>query len=94
MWTRTIHLHFPSLPSGLASYPRVVLTRRPDILQVAEPAEFQVRAPLAEVDDVELLADEMGEDGPGNFVAPFDLDFQGDRHFAVRLPFARHKQRD
>ena len=34
MSNRKIHLRFPALPSGLASYPRVVLTRRPDLLEV------------------------------------------------------------
>ena len=32
MSTRKIHLRLARLPSGLASYPRVVLTRRPDPL--------------------------------------------------------------
>jgi acyl dehydratase len=40
--TRTVDLRFPTLPSGLASFPRVVLTRRPDLLQVTDPAEFRV----------------------------------------------------
>ena len=43
MSNRKIHLRFPALPSGLASYPRVVLTRRPDLLEVTAPTEFDVR---------------------------------------------------
>lgn len=43
MTARTVQLRFSRLPSGLASYPRVLLTRRPDILTVTEPAEFDVR---------------------------------------------------
>ena len=43
MTTRTIHLKLSKLPSGLASYPRVLLTRRPDILALDEPTEFDVR---------------------------------------------------
>jgi acyl dehydratase len=40
---RTVHLKLSKLPSGLASYPRVLLTRRPDILALDEPTEFDVR---------------------------------------------------
>ena len=43
MTTRTVHLKLSKLPSGLASYPRVLLTRRPDILALDEPTEFDVR---------------------------------------------------
>jgi acyl dehydratase len=39
----TVQLRLPKLPSGLASYPRVLLTRRPEILSLTEPAEFEVR---------------------------------------------------
>jgi acyl dehydratase len=39
----TVQLRLSKLPSGLASYPRVLLTRRPDILSLTEPAEFEVR---------------------------------------------------
>ena len=38
------------LPSGLASYPRVVLTRRPDILSVENPPEIEVRVPRVRFD--------------------------------------------
>jgi acyl dehydratase len=41
--TRTIHLRLPRLPSGLASYPRVVLTRRPDVVTVESPAHIEMR---------------------------------------------------
>lgn len=43
MASRTVHLKLAKLPSGLASYPRVLLTRRPDILSLQEPTEFEVR---------------------------------------------------
>jgi acyl dehydratase len=54
--TRTIHLRFSSLPSGLASYPRVVLTRRPDILAVTEPTEFQVSVAKVRIDPKQVAA--------------------------------------
>jgi acyl dehydratase len=41
--TRTIHLRFARLPSGLACYPRVVLTRRPGLLELGEPVCFEFR---------------------------------------------------
>ena len=43
MTNRTVHLKLSKLPSGLSSYPRVLLTRRPDILALDEPTEFDVR---------------------------------------------------
>lgn len=43
MPSRTVQLRLTKLPSGLASYPRVLLTRRPDILTLSEPPEFEVR---------------------------------------------------
>lgn len=43
MAARTIHLRFERLPPGLACYPRVLLTRRPDLLSVGEPPAFEVR---------------------------------------------------
>ena len=43
MTNRTVHLKLLKLPSGLASYPRALLTRRPDILALDEPTEFDVR---------------------------------------------------
>ncbi|HET9693629.1 MAG TPA: MaoC/PaaZ C-terminal domain-containing protein [Steroidobacteraceae bacterium] len=48
--SRKVHLRFARLPSGLASYPRVVLTRRPDILQVEHPTEFEVRVDRVRID--------------------------------------------
>lgn len=41
--TRSIHLRFGELPSGLACYPRVVLTHRPPLAAVKDPPEFHVR---------------------------------------------------
>ena len=52
--TRSIHLRFGKLPSGLACYPRVVLTRRPPIGEVKDPPEFH-----AHVERVTLRVDEM-----------------------------------
>ena len=43
MTASTVQLRLKKLPSGLASYPRVLLTRRPDILSLVEPSEFEVR---------------------------------------------------
>jgi acyl dehydratase len=40
---RSIHLRFAKLPSGLACYPRVVLTRRQPITEVSDPPEFHAR---------------------------------------------------
>lgn len=40
---RSIHLRFARLPSGLACYPRVVLTGRPAITDVADPPELHAR---------------------------------------------------
>ncbi|HWJ07302.1 MAG TPA: MaoC/PaaZ C-terminal domain-containing protein [Steroidobacteraceae bacterium] len=45
MTSRKIHLRLSRLPSGLASYPRVVLTRRPDVLTVEDPPEIEIRVP-------------------------------------------------
>lgn len=41
--TRSIHLRFAKVPSGLACYPRVVLTRRQPITEVEDPPEFHAR---------------------------------------------------
>ena len=43
MTKRTIHLKLSKQPSVLGSYPRVLLTRRPDILSLQEPPEFEMR---------------------------------------------------
>ena len=43
MATRTVHLKLSKQPSVLGSYPRALLTRRPDILTLQEPSEFEVR---------------------------------------------------
>jgi acyl dehydratase len=47
---RTIHLKLSQLPSVLASYPRVLLTRRPDILALNEPPEFEVRLDKVQIE--------------------------------------------
>lgn len=41
--TRSIHLRFATVPSGLACYPRVVLTPRQAVTEVVEPPEFHAR---------------------------------------------------
>lgn len=56
MAARRIQLRYPTLPSGLASYPRVVLTRRPDLLQVGEPPEFEVLVDRVRVDPAQVAA--------------------------------------
>jgi acyl dehydratase len=43
-------LRLARLPSGLASYPRVVLTRRPDILTVENPPDIEIRVPRVRFD--------------------------------------------
>jgi acyl dehydratase len=53
---RKIHLRFPTLPSGLASYPRVVLRRRPDLLEVTAPNEFEVRVDRVRIDAARVAA--------------------------------------
>jgi acyl dehydratase len=53
---RKIHLRFPTLPSGLASYPRVVMTRRPDLLEVTGPTEFEVRVDRVRIDPARVAA--------------------------------------
>jgi acyl dehydratase len=53
---RRIQLRYPTLPSGLASYPRVVMTRRPDLLQVGEPPEIEVRVDRVRIDPAQLAA--------------------------------------
>jgi acyl dehydratase len=40
---RSIHLRFAKLPSGLACYPRVVLTKRQPITEVSDPPEVHAR---------------------------------------------------
>jgi acyl dehydratase len=53
---RKVHLRFARLPSGLASYPRVVLTRRPDLQQVTDPTEFDVRVNAVRIDAQRVAA--------------------------------------
>lgn len=43
MTTGTVHLRLSRQPSVLGSYPSVLLTRRPDILSLQDPPEFEVR---------------------------------------------------
>jgi acyl dehydratase len=52
--TRKIHLRLARLPSGLASYPRVVLTRRPDVVTVVDPPEIEVRVPRVRFDAAQV----------------------------------------
>lgn len=50
MTNRTIHTRFTRLPSGLACYPRVLFTARPDLLKVVEPPAFEVRVDHVRID--------------------------------------------
>ncbi len=50
MANRVIHVKLSHLPSGLASYPRVLLTRRPDILALEEPPTIEVRLDNVQVE--------------------------------------------
>lgn len=54
MSNRKIHLRLAQLPSGLASYPRLVLTRRPDLLTVAEPPDCAIRVDRVRLDAAEV----------------------------------------
>lgn len=52
--SRSIHLRFGRLPSGLVSYPRVLFTRRPALDAVKDPPEFH-----AHVEQVALAAGDV-----------------------------------
>jgi acyl dehydratase len=54
--TRSIHLRFGELPSGLACYPRVVFTRRQPVTEVKDPPGFH-----AHVEQVRLSNDEIAK---------------------------------
>jgi acyl dehydratase len=54
--TRSIHLRFGKLPSGLACYPRVVLTRRPPITDLKDLPAFH-----AHVERVKLRRDDIAK---------------------------------
>jgi acyl dehydratase len=47
----SVHLRLSKLPTGLATYPRVLLTRRPPVTEVGEPPDFK-----ASVSGVPLVA--------------------------------------
>jgi acyl dehydratase len=51
----SVHLRLRKLPTGLATYPRVLFTRRPPIAEVGEPPEF-----TASVQGVTLSGDHIG----------------------------------
>ncbi|HVN41141.1 MAG TPA: MaoC/PaaZ C-terminal domain-containing protein [Steroidobacteraceae bacterium] len=48
--SRSIHLSYSRLPSGLASYPRVFFTSRPPVTVVTDPTEVHVRVPQVYID--------------------------------------------
>ena len=54
MSNRKIHLRLAQLPSGLASFPRLVLTRRPDLLTVAEPPDCAIRVDSVRLDAAQI----------------------------------------
>ena len=56
MSNRKVHLRFPTLPSSLASYPRVVLTRRPGLLEATDPTEFEARVDRVRIDASRVAA--------------------------------------
>jgi acyl dehydratase len=51
---RSVHLQFARLPSSLGSFPRVLLTRRPDVTSVDDPAEFHARVDRVRLDPVHV----------------------------------------
>jgi acyl dehydratase len=95
---RKIHLRFPTLPSGLASYPRVVLTRRPDLLEVTAPTEFEVRVDRVRIDAARVAAyaaacgfdpervkqGEVPVTYPHVLAMPLHLRIMGNERFALR----------
>ena len=52
----SVHLRLSRLPTGLATYPRVLLTKRPPVTEVAEPPDFK-----ASVSGVKLDADHVAK---------------------------------
>jgi acyl dehydratase len=50
-----VRLRFERLPSGLSSYPRVVAMRRPDLLTVEAPPEFEVRVDRVQFDPAQVV---------------------------------------
>jgi acyl dehydratase len=48
--SRAIHIRLSKVPSALGSYPRVLLTRRPELATLAEPPEIEVRLDQVTVD--------------------------------------------
>jgi acyl dehydratase len=96
---RKIHLRFPTLPSGLAAYPRVVLTRRPDLLEVKAPTEFEVRVDRVRIDPASVAAyaavcgfdrAQVRKDGyvpvtyPHVLAMPLHLKIMANEHFPLR----------
>jgi acyl dehydratase len=51
---RSVHLQFARLPSGLACYPRAVLTRRPDVTSVVDPPELHMRVNRVRIDAAQV----------------------------------------
>jgi acyl dehydratase len=54
--SRKVGYSLKRLPSGLGSYPRVLLTRRPDLLTLAEPPEIEIRLDRVRVDPRKVAA--------------------------------------
>ncbi|MGI9245777.1 MAG: MaoC/PaaZ C-terminal domain-containing protein [Steroidobacteraceae bacterium] len=55
MANRTINIRLARLPAVLPRYPRVVMTRRPDILAVSDPPGFEVRVDGARFDAAQVV---------------------------------------
>lgn len=51
---RSVHLQLARLPSSLASFPRALLNKRPDVASVVDPAEFHVRVDHVQLDPVHI----------------------------------------
>jgi acyl dehydratase len=54
--SRKVGYSLKRLPSGLRSYPRVLLTRRPDLLTLTDPAEIEIRLDRVRIDPRKVAA--------------------------------------
>jgi acyl dehydratase len=52
--TSAIELQYSRLPSGLAKYPRLLLTRRPEVTAVNDPPEFSARVSGVRLDAAQI----------------------------------------
>jgi acyl dehydratase len=54
--SRKVGFSLRRLPSGLGSYPRVLLTRRPDLLTLTDPPEIELRLDRVRIDPRKVAA--------------------------------------